>query len=285
MKNLIKRSITGIIYVALIVAAVLSGGWWFVALFSLFAVLAVNEFSTLCNTGSGGENIPTLVTDMTGALILVVGLGSVNLGLLSPHTTAVLGGTFFLLYLLYLTIRLVMQLYNHENSPLANLAYSYMGQLYIALPLGILSMYYTLPDGKALLLAMFIMIWLSDTGAFVTGSLIGRHKLFPRISPAKTWEGFFGGIIFVVASAFVMKYFFPTYFESISTSGLCFMGVTVAIFATWGDLVESLIKRTLGVKDSGNLLPGHGGILDRIDSLLLVVPASLFYLITLTLFL
>lgn len=109
----------------------------------------MNEFSTLCNTGSGGENITTLVTDMTGALILVVGLGSVNLGLLSPHTTAVLGGTFFLLYLLYLTIRLVMQLYNHENSPLANLAYSYMGQLYIALPLGILSMYYTLPDGKA----------------------------------------------------------------------------------------------------------------------------------------
>ncbi|MDE5693312.1 MAG: phosphatidate cytidylyltransferase, partial [Duncaniella sp.] len=178
MKNLIKRSITGIIYVALIVAAVLYGEWWFVALFSLFAVLAVHEFSVLCNTGSGGENITTLVTDMTGALILVVGLGSVNLGLLSPHTTAVLGGTFFLLYLLYLTIRLVMQLYNHESSPLTNIAYSYMGQLYIALPLGIMSMYYTLPDGKALLLAMFIMIWLSDTGAFLTGSLIGRHKLF-----------------------------------------------------------------------------------------------------------
>lgn len=285
MKNLIKRSITGIIYVALIVAAVLTGGWWFVALFSLFAVLATHEFAVLCNAATGGESITTLVADMTGALILVVGLSCVNLGLLTPHTTAVLGGTFFTLYLLYLTVRLVMQLYSHETSPLTNLAYSYMGQLYIALPLGLMSMYYTIPDGKALLLAMFIMIWLSDTGAFITGSLIGRHKLFPRISPGKTWEGFFGGITFVVASAFVMKYCFPAFFVSISICSLCFMGVTVAIFATWGDLVESLIKRTLGVKDSGNLLPGHGGILDRIDSLLLVIPASLFYLIALILFL
>lgn len=285
MKNLIKRSITGIIYVALIISAVIFGGWWFVALFSLFAVLATREFAVLCNAEAGGENIITLITDMTGALIMVIGLCCVNLRLLSPHTTAVLGGTFFTLYLIYLIIRLVMQLYSHENAPLANLAYSYMGQLYIALPLGIMSMYYTLPDGKALLLAMFVMIWLSDTGAYLTGSLIGKHKLFPRISPGKTWEGFFGGIIFVIASTFVMKYCFSTSFESISIAGLCCMGVTVSIFATWGDLVESLIKRTLGVKDSGNLLPGHGGILDRIDSLLLVIPASLVYLIAITLFL
>jgi len=285
MKNLIKRSITGIIYVALIISAVITGGWWFVALFALFAVLATHEFATLSNAESGGESIITLITDMTGTLILVVGLCSVNLNLLTPHTTAVLGGTFFTLYLIYLIIRLVMQLYSHENAPLANLAYSYMGQLYIALPLGIMSMYYTLPDGKALLLAMFVMIWLSDTGAYLTGSLIGKHKLFPRISPGKTWEGFFGGILFVLASAFVMKYCFPTSFETISIAGLCCMGLIVAIFSTWGDLVESLIKRTLGVKDSGNLLPGHGGILDRIDSLLLVIPASLIYLITITLFL
>lgn len=284
MKNLITRSITGIIYVALIVAAVLLGGWWFVGLFTIFAMLATHEFSTLCNAESGGENISTLVTDMTGTLIMVIGLCCVNMGLLTPHTTAVLGGTFFTLYLIYLILRLVMQLYSHETSPLNNLAYSYMGQLYIALPLGIMSMYYTLPDGKSLLLAMFVMIWLNDTGAYCTGSLIGKHKLFPRISPGKTWEGFFGGVVFVIGSAFVMKYCFPIYFESISIVALCGMGITVALFATWGDLVESLLKRTLGVKDSGNLLPGHGGILDRIDSLLLVIPASLVYLINLTLY-
>ncbi|WP_287934480.1 phosphatidate cytidylyltransferase [Duncaniella freteri] len=284
MKNLLKRSLTGVIYVALIVAAVLAGGWWFVSLFALFAILAINEFANLTIAKSGGENVITLISDMAGALILFVGLSCVNIGLLTPHTTAVLGGTFFIMYLLYMVIRLVMQLYSQEPSPLASLAYSYMGQMYIALPLGIMSMYYTLSDGAALLLAMFIMIWLSDTGAFLVGSMIGKHKLFPRISPGKTWEGFFGGILFATASAFVMKYGFGIYFESIPLAALCGMGVTVAIFATWGDLVESLIKRTLGVKDSGNLLPGHGGILDRIDSLLLVIPASLIYLITITLY-
>ncbi|MDE6393699.1 MAG: phosphatidate cytidylyltransferase [Duncaniella sp.] len=285
MKNLVKRSLTGIIYVGLIVGAILAGGWWFVALVALFTVLAIHEFGVICNASDGGENIIAQTADIAGALVMAIGLCCVNMGLLPPHTTAVLGGTFFTMYLLYLIIRLVIQLYSHEASPLTNLAYSYMGQLYIALPLGLMSMYFTLPDGQSLLLAMFIMIWLSDTGAFVTGSLIGRHKLFPRISPGKTWEGFAGGVFFVVASAVVMKLCFGSCFGSMSLGVLCGMGVIVAAFATWGDLVESLIKRTLGVKDSGNLLPGHGGILDRIDSLLLVVPSSLVFLVAVRLFL
>lgn len=177
-----------------------------------------------------------------------------------------------------------MQLYNQESSPLTNLAYSYMGQMYVALPIGLMSMYYTLPNGMHLLLAVFIMIWLNDTGAFCVGSLLGKHKLYPRISPKKSWEGFFGGVAFVIASAFVFKYCFHLYFTNISLCGLIGLGAVVAAFATWGDLIESLIKRTLGVKDSGTLLPGHGGILDRIDSLLLVIPATLLYLTALQLY-
>lgn len=284
MKNLILRAITGAVYVALICAAVLIGGWWFIALFSLIAILALNEFYGLSNASAGGENVITLVIDIAGGLILVAGLGCINIELLSPFTTRVLGGTFFTVYLLYLVVRLVAQLYSQETSPLTNLAYSYMGQLYIALPLGLMSMYYTLPDGAALLLAMFIMIWLSDTGAFLVGSMIGRHKLFPRISPGKTWEGFAGGVLFAIGSAFIFKYCFGEWYESYTIESLCYMGLVVSIFATWGDLVESLVKRTLGVKDSGKLLPGHGGILDRIDSSLLVIPASLIYLVTLTLY-
>lgn len=284
MKNLILRSITGIIYVGLICSIVLSGGWSFIVFFGLITILALEEFYNLTNASIGGENITTLVLDVVGGLILCIGICSVNIGVLTPFTMAVLGGTFFTLYLLYLLVRLVMQLYNQEVSPLTNLAYSYMGQMYIALPLGLMSMYYTLPDGKHLLLGMFIMIWLSDTGAFCVGSLLGKHKLFPRISPKKSWEGFIGGVIFVMASAFVFKFGFPQYFSNISLGGLCGLGAIVAAFATWGDLVESLIKRTLGVKDSGTLLPGHGGILDRIDSLLLVIPASLLYLTALHLY-
>ncbi len=284
MKNLILRSITGIIYVGLICGCVLAGSWSFIVFFALIAIAALEEFYHLSNSATGGENITTLVIDVAGGLILCVGLGCVNMSLLSPFTTAVLGGTFFTVYLLYLVVRLVMQLYSQESSPLTNIAYSYMGQMYIALPLGLMSMFYTLPNGKYLLLAMFIMIWLNDTGAFCVGSLFGKHKLFERISPKKSWEGFVGGVFFAVASSFAFKYLFPEYFESISLGGLCGLGLVVSAFATWGDLVESLIKRTLGVKDSGKLLPGHGGILDRIDSLLLVIPATLLYLTALQLY-
>lgn len=284
MKNLILRAITGAVYVALICYSVLAGGWTYIIFFALITLLALHEFYNLCNSSNGGENITTLIIDIAGGIILCIGLGCVNMSLLSPFTTAVLGGTFFTVYLLYMIVRLVMQLYSQESSPLSKIAYSYMGQMYIALPVGIMSMFYTFPDGKFLLLAMFIMIWLNDTGAFCVGSLIGKHKLFPRISPKKSWEGFIGGMVFAIASAFLFKYAFPQYFESVSLAGLCGLGAVIGAFATWGDLVESLIKRTLGVKDSGNILPGHGGILDRIDSLLLVVPASVLYLTALILY-
>ena len=279
MNNLIKRALSGAVYVALIVCGIMAGGWWFIALSCLFAVLALNEFYGLSNGSSGGENVSTLVIDIAGGFILVAGLGCVNLGLLSPFTTRVIGGTLFMLYLLYLVVRLVSQLYSREVSPLVNLAFSYMGQLYIALPLGLMSMYYTFSNGAWLLLAMFVMIWLSDTGAYLVGSAIGKHKLFPRISPGKTWEGFIGGLIFATGAGVAFKYLCPGCFDSMPVCAMAGLGIVVSLFATWGDLVESLIKRTLGVKDSGSIMPGHGGILDRIDSLLLVVPASLIYLV------
>lgn len=278
MKNLIQRSLTGIIYVILIASAVIAGGWWFELLFSLFALLAIHEFVRLSNASTGGESMVAMILDMFSGLFLFLTLSTACNIELMPGSVIPLHIISLILFLLCLIARLVSQLYSRHSSPLTNLAYSYMSLLYIALPLGLMSAFYTFLGGPALLLAMFIMIWLSDTGAFLIGSMIGKHKLFPRISPGKTWEGFFGGIIFVIASAFVMKYCFQTYYESISIAGLCGMGVTVAIFATWGDLVESLIKRTLGVKDSGNILPGHGGILDRIDSMLLVSPAAVLYL-------
>lgn len=284
MKNLIKRSITGAIYVGLICACVLAGNWSYIVFFGIITIIALEEFYHLCNSSTGGENVSTLIVDVAGGLILSVGLGCVNMSLMPPYTTAVLGGTFFTVYLLYIIVRLVMQLYGQESSPLTNLAYSFMGQIYIALPLGLMSMYYTLNDGKALLMIMFVMIWLNDTGAFLVGSMVGKHRLFPRISPKKSWEGFIGGVVFAIAAGAIAKVCLPDYFETISMVALCGLGLVVGIFATWGDLVESLIKRTLGVKDSGNILPGHGGILDRIDSLLLVIPASLLYLITITLY-
>ena len=122
-------------------------------------------------------------------------------------------------------------------------------------------------------LSIFIFNWVNDTGAYCTGMLFGKHRLFERISPKKSWEGSVGGAVFSIIAAMVMAHFFP-----FMTPGL----VTV-VFGTWGDPTESLMKRTLGIKDSGNILPGHGGMLDRFDSTLMAVPAAVVYLYILSL--
>ena len=125
---------------------------------------------------------------------------------------------------------------------------------------------------------MFMFIWLYDTGAFCVGMLLGRHRLFERISPKKSWEGVIGGVALAVAGAYITHYWFDEFFQVPDLHVWVGLSIVVAIFSTFGDLVESLIKRTVGVKDSGHIMPGHGGILDRIDSLLLVAPAVLIYL-------
>lgn len=267
LKNLVKRSLSGIIYVALIVACVILGGWWFNALLLLFTILGVVEFHSLVDKSvSKKTSVVPLVTDLLASVALVLGM-SYSLAFLA-------------IFILCLIVRLIAQLYIHEDAPLVRLAYSYMGVFYIALPLGLLGFIMEMLGediAKALLLTMFVMIWLNDTGAFLVGSSMGRHKLFPSVSPKKSWEGAIGGVIFSIGAAFVVEYCFPDYFDSVTIVQLCVMGLIVGIISIWGDLVESMIKRTLHVKDSGNLIPGHGGILDRIDSLLLVAPAVAVY--------
>ena len=134
-------------------------------------------------------------------------------------------------------------------------------------------------------LSVFVFLWINDSGAYCCGSLLGRHKLFPRISPGKSWEGSIGGFVFVAAAAALIWYLTDLYGVNDLQLNLwqwIGLGLVVAVFGTWGDLVESLFKRTLGIKDSGNILPGHGGMLDRFDSSLLAIPAAVVYLYTLT---
>lgn len=282
MKNLITRAMTGAIYVGLIIAGILLGNVAFLALSCLLAGLALNEFCQLTKSGTHA-GIATSLTDLAGGLILVTGVNQFVWALGKGYSFPLLtfwGG----LYLIYFIARLVMQLYRRDERPLASLAVSMMGQMYIALPISLMSLIYYSEGGKALTLGMFVMIWLNDTGAYLVGSRIGRRRLFERISPKKSWEGFFGGVVFAVGAGFLYRYGFADYFDHRSWAVMAGYGLVVAVFATWGDLVESLLKRTLGVKDSGNLLPGHGGILDRIDSLLMVIPATVVYLCCLRLF-
>lgn len=276
MKKVITRAITGLLYVALIVGAIMGGSWWFWGLTTLFAVLAVNEFNRITNKNFVSNT--TSLFDLVGAALLTTATGpqfftaSGNVGFHPTIIVCALG------YFLYLILRFIIQLYVQDGNPLSHLAHSILGQIYIVLPMALLNVLY-FTAGKYLVLAMFILIWLSDTGAFCVGSLLGKHKLFERISPKKSWEGFIGGLIFCLIAPAVFFYGFGQDFPGMNLWQMLGLGAIVCACATWGDLVESLIKRSLKVKDSGNLLPGHGGILDRIDSLLLVTPGVAFYML------
>jgi phosphatidate cytidylyltransferase len=174
----------------------------------------------------------------------------------------------------------VSELYEKQQDPITHMAYIFLGQCYIALPVSVLNLiaFSGIAEGTPvynplLILSLFIFIWVNDTGAYLVGILIGKHRLFERISPKKSWEGFFGGLLLTLAISLV----FACFDKEVPWYHWTALSFVVVIFGTWGDLIESLIKRTLEVKDSGQSLPGHGGFLDRFDSLLLAVYAMLFY--------
>lgn len=282
LKNLITRSITGILYVAIMVTGFLQSVNMIVV-FALITGLATWEFTGLVNEYKH-VNVNRRITTVAGVYFFLAVAG-VNSGAI--QTNAV-----FVPYLLTIIYLFISGLYTKSDDSVNDWAYTMLSQMYIALPLSTINViafrqaadglnyyYYLLP------LSIFIFLWTNDTGAYCTGSLFGKHKLFPRISPAKSWEGSIGGGILVLIVASIM-YYIESQGENLSGLNLIEwlgLGLVVVVFGTWGDLVESLLKRTLGIKDSGYILPGHGGILDRLDSSLMAIPASVVYLYTLTL--
>lgn len=269
MKNVLTRSITGILYIAAIIGALIAGGWWTWALVMLFGLLGVSEFNRITNRNFV-SNTTTLLDRVGTALLITICAPQ----FIHVNDQLILGC--IIGYIVYIMLRLIVQLYVQDGNPLAHLAHSILGQVYVALPLMLLEFFYMVA-GWHIVLSMFILIWVNDTGAFCVGSLIGKHKLFERISPKKSWEGFVGGLVFCLIASAAVFHIWHDNLNGITLPEMLVYGAIVCVFSTWGDLVESMIKRALGVKDSGNILPGHGGILDRIDSLLLVAPASFVY--------
>ncbi len=195
----------------------------------------------------------------------------------------VLGGNYLigLLFTIPITALIfVIELYRKSENPFANIALTLAGVPYVVLPFGLLLLSNfnestTWSTRKFdIVFAFFFMLWANDTGAYFAGTKFGKHKLFERISPKKSWEGFIGGALI----SLLMGYFCHLFFHTESLGFWLLMAFTVVLFATWGDLVESMLKRSLGVKDSGTILPGHGGILDRFDGLLLAAPMVYFLL-------
>jgi phosphatidate cytidylyltransferase len=278
MKNFIQRAITGLIFVAVLIGCIVSSPLSFEVLFCIISAMATAEF---CNLMNRQENVKV------NRNICV--LGSVSLFLcffyygMNPADTGV-----FIPYLIIIIYLMISELYLKKEHPLNSWAYAMLSQLYVGLPFALLNVLAFQTNGLEpdssyqfiLPLSIFAFNWINDTGAYCTGMLLGKHPLFKRISPKKSWEGSIGGAVFSIAGAFALAHFFPI----MPTAVWVGMGLTVVVFGTWGDLTESLMKRHLGIKDSGNILPGHGGMLDRFDSAIMAIPAAVVYLYFINLF-
>lgn len=275
MVNLIKRILSGVIYIALIVSAILlldNSPVMYLLVFALLIVLGVSEMITMARDDDTQSWLVNII-DMLGGVGIFVAF------YLHYEGTTLQSRALWLLPIgFYLLLRTIVQLYRPRQNAIHSMERSFFSLGYVALPIAMLNVIMTITAPR-LLLGMFIFIWLYDTGAYCVGMLLGRHRLFERISPKKSWEGVIGGIVVCVAGAYATYYWLDEFFQVPDIVTWVGLSVVVAVFATFGDLVESLIKRTAGVKDSGSILPGHGGILDRIDSLLLVAPAVLIYLL------
>jgi len=275
MMNLIKRILSGAIYIALIVGAILlldNSPVMYLLVFPLLIVLGIGEMVTMAKDDASQSWLVNVI-DMMG------GVGMFTAFYMHYEGETMQSRALWLLPVaFYVLVRCIVQLYRPQQNALHSLERSFFSLSYVAFPVALLNCIMSITAPR-FLLGMFIFIWLYDTGAYCVGVLLGRHRLFERISPKKSWEGLIGGVAACVAGAYATHYWLDEFFQVPDLSTWVGLSVVVAVFATFGDLVESLIKRTVGVKDSGNILPGHGGILDRIDSLLMVAPAVLIYLL------
>lgn len=255
-------------------------------LFALITGLSIWEYCGLVNEEAEDVNVNRFISTVAGVYFFLAVAG---------FRTGFTGYNFvvFVPYILTIVYLFVFELYTGNKNAINDWAYTMLSQMYIALPfslINVLAFEVSPEDGQIhydmlLPLSVFIFLWTNDTGAYCSGSLFGKHKLFPRISPGKSWEGSIGGGIFVIIASLIIG-FIANDGEAhrLSIAGWVGLGIVVVFFGTWGDLVESLFKRTLGVKDSGNILPGHGGMLDRFDSSLMAIPAAVIYLYTSQLF-
>ena len=285
MKNLIVRTITGVLFVAAIVTCFLRPEAM-ILLFALVTGLTIWEFTGIVNDIEG-VTTNRLITTVAGVYFFFS---------IAGYCSGIVPSAVFIPYLLTIVYLFIAELYTKATNPINNWAYTMLAQMYIALPFSTINVLAFRATGDGVVynyllpLSVFIFLWTNDTGAYLSGSLFGKHKLFPRVSPGKSWEGSIGGGLLVLAMAAAVGFYETSALHSgaaevaLSIPQWMGLGLVVVFFGTWGDLVESLFKRTIGIKDSGNILPGHGGMLDRFDSSLMAFPAAVVYLYTLTIF-
>ncbi len=269
-KNFLIRLLSGLALVVVVVGSLLLSPYLMLALLLTITLGAMVEFYKLAQ--KSGATPQEFLPMLMGALLVVLAFFT-KLQFVSPW--------FFAALLPLMALLFITELYRKSERPFENLGWSVLGILYIALPMALLAYLPVQPAAGGyviyrpmMLLNVILIVWANDVGAYMVGSLIGRRRLMERISPLKSWEGLFGGLISAVGVGVLLAHFQGSPWWLWSGGALL-----IAVGAVYGDLVESMFKRSIHTKDSGDLIPGHGGFLDRFDALLLAAPLIFVYLL------
>lgn len=269
MSNFLKRTLSGALFVLIIIGAIILGRYSFFAIFLTVTIASLFEFYRM-----------SFKARIRPQYIYGIVLGAVIFVTNYLYASGQIGHYSFLGLIPLIFSIFIVELFRSHPRPMHNIAFTILGLLYVAFPMSLLNYFalsyssYRVGFRTDLLLGFFILVWANDTGAYLVGTSIGKHKLFPSVSPKKSWEGLIGGFLSTLLAAWIISLFF----QEISLAHWLVIGMITATMSVFGDLVESLFKRSVGVKDSGKFLPGHGGFLDRFDSLLLAVPVLFVYL-------
>ena len=274
MSNFAKRALTGTVFVLVLLGSIIFNQYTFYSLFVIIVILGMWEFYRL---NSNEQHKPQkYFGTLIGVTLFII--ANVEASILTTFPCdMIIYGLGFMVF--------IFEIYRKTEKPFINIALTLLGVIYVALPFSLLNfiafpdIHTNLPANERyqphILLGMIYMIWINDTGAYLVGSKFGKTKLFERISPGKTWEGSIGGAVFALIGAYIIS----IYYKDIELMDWLAISAIVILFGTLGDLAKSLLKRSIGVKDSGNILPGHGGILDRFDSIIMSTPFVLIYIV------
>jgi phosphatidate cytidylyltransferase len=270
MKNFIVRTVYGFIFAVVVVGSILISPYLFALLMLMVTVIGVFEMNKLLPIPDETGKTSAMVLISTVLVYLLIAL--TGLGIIDPKI--------LFLLVLPLLFPFVHALFSIKHSFGELVARHYAPVFYVALPSALTLFFYNPvfvgeAAGPVLLLVVIVTVWVNDTFAYLTGSLIGKHRLYERISPKKSWEGSIGGLVFSLLIAGL----FAHYSKFLAVDRALIIAILVVVFGSLGDLIESMLKRQAGVKDSGSLIPGHGGILDRFDATFFAIPFVFVYLI------
>ncbi|MBX2927478.1 MAG: phosphatidate cytidylyltransferase [Saprospiraceae bacterium] len=274
---MLQRAITGFFFIAVMVGGIYGGRYTFLGLFAIITAGCLWEYlGIVLESGRKRDLIRKLLGVVLG-LTPFAGNSLLHLGLILDEAHFISASALLLFPLLFLAF--IYEMYAQSEQPFANIGYTVLGAVYIGVPFALLE--FIAFDDKQFfagtVMGLLIMTWGNDSAAYLFGSRWGRRLLFPRLSPKKTWEGFWGGAVFTLLSAGVLSLFF----KGLTPLNWLILGVIVIVFGTFGDLVESMLKRSFHAKDSGDLLPGHGGLLDRFDGFIFLLPFAAAYILLL----